>query len=387
MLSKKTRFILLLILIPVIYCGFMASASAFTTTQESGVYSIATEETVEPITPTAKTISTRGKNVYNWSALDQALGSFVPGEVNGLTFILSKDGQILYEKALGNQSIDSFLPIASSSKVPSAVVILTLVQEGLLDLDKPISTYLQGHINWPSDKASITIRMLLNHTSGLQSYPFCLNRRRETLKECAQEIANAPLEFTPGTKFAYGGGSFQVAGYVAEVVSDKSWNDLFHERLAAPLGLEKFTYSGGTLGSDTNPRIAGGASSTAYDYIKILQMILSNRNYNPEVFVLSPEIIKMMSTSQIAGLPIVSSPAEDYLLPGYSFGFWISDPSIHPASNGPELSNPGALGCTPWVDFDLDYSAVLLIRANTSKGMDIWDTIRPIIIRELTVTK
>jgi len=112
-----------------------------------------------------------------------------------LTFILSKDGQILYEKALGNQTMNSFLPIASSTKMPSAVVILSLAQEGLLDLDEPISTYLQGHINWPSDKAAITTRMMLNHTSGLQSNPFCLNRRRGTLKECAQEIANAPLEF------------------------------------------------------------------------------------------------------------------------------------------------------------------------------------------------
>jgi len=178
-----------------------------------------------------------------------------------------------------------------------------------------------------------------------------------------------------------------VAGYVAEAVGGKSWNDLFHERLATPLGLEKFTYSGGTLGSETNPRIAGGASSTAYDYIKILQMILSNRNYNPGVFVLSPEIIRMMSTSQIKGLPILRSPGEDYLLLGYSFGFWISDPSIHPGSNGPELSDPGAFGCTPWVDFDLGYAAVLLIKASTRKGRIVWNTIRPSIIAELKAAK
>lgn len=384
MLNKKTLFILLLISILALSCRFMASA--FTSTQEPGAHLLASK-VVDPITQSPKTNPNRGKAVYDWSALDRALESFVPDEVDGLTFILSKDGQILYEKALGNQTMNSFLPIASSTKMPSAVVILSLAQEGLLDLDEPISTYLQGHINWPSDKAAITTRMILNHTSGLQSNPFCLNRKRGTLKECAQEIANAPLEFAPGTQFAYGGGSFQVAGYVAEAVSGKSWNDLFHERLATPLGLEKFTYSGGTLGSETNPRIAGGASSTAYDYIKILQMILSNRNYNPGVFVLSPEIIRMMSTSQIKGLPILRSPGEDYLLFGYSFGFWISDPSIHPGSNGPELSNPGAFGCTPWVDFDLGYTAVLLIKSSTRKGMDIWNTIRPSIIAELKAAK
>ena len=78
-----------------------------------------------------------------------------------------------------------------------------------------------------------------------------------------------------------------------------------------------------------------------------------------------------------------ASPGEDDLLLGYSFGFWISDPSIHPGSNGPELSDQGAFGCTPWVDFDLGYSAVLLIKDRTRTGTEIWNAIRPIIIEEI----
>src|SRR3712207_7066639 len=50
-----------------------------------------------------------------------------------------------------------------------------------------------------------------------------------SLRSCAAQIAAAPLEFDPGTTFAYGGGSFQVAGYVAEVLAGKSWNELFAE--------------------------------------------------------------------------------------------------------------------------------------------------------------
>lgn len=120
-----------------------------------------------------------------------------------------------------------------------------------------------------------------------------------------------------------------------------------------------------------------------YDYYKILQAILSNREYNPGIHILSPEIITMMSTSQISGLPLLRSPGEDDLLLGYSFGFWISDPSIHPGSNGVELSDQGAFGCTPWVDFDLGYSAVLLIKDRTRTGTEIWNAIRPIIIEKL----
>lgn len=76
------------------------------------------------------------------------------------------------------------------------------------------------------------------------------------------------------------------------------------------------------------------------------------------------------STSQIAGLPLLRSPGEDDLLLGYSFGLWVSDPSIHPGRNGPELSDQGAFGCTPWVGFDLGHSVVLLIKDRTRRGTE-----------------
>jgi len=373
-MKKMLIFFFWMLLLASLACRFSASDS---TPAPDSVTPTTTAADAAPPTPGS----------YDWSALDAALESFVPSKVDGLTFLLAKDGQIIYEKALGNQTMDSFLPIASSTKMPSAVVILTLAEDGLLDLDEPIGTYLQGHIHLPADKAAITTRMLLNHTSGLLGNPDCLgNRGKGTLQECAQEIVNAPLEFAPGTQFAYGGGSFQVAGYIAEVVSGKPWNDLFQERLATPLGLTQFTYSGGTLGSETNPRIAGGASSDVYDYNKILQMILNDGQYNGAQ-ILSPQTVEMLSTSQIDGLPLLRSPGEDDLLLGYSFGFWVSDPSLHPGSNGPELSDQGAFGCTPWVDFDLGYSAVLLIKDRTRTGTEIWNAIRPIIIQEFTRVK
>jgi Beta-lactamase class C and other penicillin binding proteins len=322
--------------------------------------------------------------IYDWSALDKQLESFVPTTVPGLTFLLAKDGQVLYEKALGNQTLDSVLPIASATKMPSSLVILTLVQDGLIGLDEPIGTYLQGHIDVPADKAAITTRMLLNHTSGLNNKPACEFRPKSMLQTCAQEILNDPLQFAPGTEFAYGGGGFQVAGYLAEVVSGMSWNDLFQERLSKPLGLTQFSYTRGPLSSETNPRLASGASSNVTDYNKILQMILSNRNDGSGPSILIPETITMLTTSQISGLSVLETPADTHLYPGYSFGFWISDPSLYPGSNGPEVSDEGALGCTPWIDFDLGYSAVLLIKADGETGREIWNAIRPLIIDQLS---
>jgi len=92
----------------------------------------------------------------------------------------------------------------------------------------------------------------------------------------------------------------------------------------------------------------------------------------------------MLTTSQISGLSVLETPADTHLYPGYSFGFWISDPSLYPGSNGPEVSDEGALGCTPWIDFDLGYSAVLLIKADGETGREIWNAIRPLIIDQLS---
>ncbi len=314
---------------------------------------------------------------YDWSELESTLQAFVPGTLDGLTFLLLNGWEVLYAGAFGNQTLDSFLPIASSTKMPSAAAILTLVDEGKLDLDRPVGEYLSGRIDWPQDKASITMRMLLNHTSGLRGDPPCLaDQEGTTLQECAQAIAYEPLDFEPGTKFAYGGGSFQMAGYVAEMLAGKPWTDFFEERLGAPLGLARFTCT------DTqNPRIAGGAFSNAQDYGRILQMFLNGGSSGGRQ-ILSSATIAVMKTNQIEGLPVVRSPGgED--LPGYSFGWWISDPSLHPGSEGPELSDQGAFGCTPWIDFGPGYGAVLLIKDRTSTGTAIWNAVRPVILEQL----
>src|SRR5436305_2688802 len=134
---------------------------------------------------------------------------YVPGTVKGLSRMVAHNGQVVYSQALGNQTVGSILPIASASKMPSALAIMTLVDEGKLNLDEPVGDYLRGKIDWPPDKATITMRMLLNHISGLQRNPPCLRNVFSTLRDCAGQIANEPQEFSPpGCRFAYGGGGF-----------------------------------------------------------------------------------------------------------------------------------------------------------------------------------
>jgi len=319
---------------------------------------------------------------YDWSVLRSTLDSYVPDTVSGYAFNLNVDDVSQFTQAGGDISVDSSVLTASATKAPSAAAILTLVDLALLDLDEPVETYLQDSIDWPFAKRSITMRMLLNHTSGLQTDPDCLSEAvTVTMQECVQEIADAALGFLPGTAFSYGGGSYQVAGYIATVLSGQTWNDFFDMALAEPLDMPSYQFFG-----DENPRVAGGGTTTADDYRHFQQMFLNGGVYEGRQ-VLSADIIAEMSTDQIAGRLKVGTPLDRNDFPGYAFGWWISSPELHPGSTGPELSDPGLFGAVPWLDLDLNYSAVSLILSDTDTGLDIFSTARGLILDELLGTE
>lgn len=332
------------------------------------------------------------ERVYDFQALDAKLDSYLAssgGPVAGYAFALVDDRGTLHLRAGGDKTLSSTPALASASKMPAAAAILTLVDQGKLDLDTPVQQYISAAgdpINWPAEKAAITMRMLLSHTSGLvglgSDNPQCLDQvLADTLEQCVQVIALTPLAADPGTAFIYGGADYQVAGYIATLISGQDWETFFHQAIAAPLGLQTLTY--GDPATVTNPRIAGGAIASAPEYGQLLRMVL--RDGKPgRRRVLSSRNTRLLHTDMIAGLPVLFRPdglSADY--PGYGLGMWYSEPSLHPGSNGPEWSDPGLTGATPWIDFDLRYGAVILIDEGTQTGIEIWNGVRPLIIEQL----
>ncbi|WP_020648087.1 serine hydrolase domain-containing protein [Solimonas variicoloris] len=318
---------------------------------------------------------------YDWSSLATTLDGFVgssEGKVSGYSFALAVGGHLRYTRAGGDMAADAVIPIASASKAPSATVILSLVKDGLLDLDTPVADYLGDVIAWPLAKRDITLRMLLNHTSGLPFSSPCMDDDNTTLQACTQEIADTTLNSLPGNRFGYSGAGYQVAGFVATHVSGKSWQTLVQERLAGPLGMSTFSY-----GDTQNPRIGGGAVASATDYLKFAQLYLNGGSVGGTAIVSAAQV-ETAKTSQIEGLPVYYTPVPDGSgLHGYSFGWWISDAAQHPGSAGPELSDPGLLGATPWLDFDQRYTAVVLLNSTTDNGVAMWNAARPDILAQL----
>lgn len=303
---------------------------------------------------------------YDFTNVDRILERISPKH-GGIALVLVTDDNVIYRQSFGRHTPETVVPIASASKWLSGAVIMTLVDEGKLSLDDPVSKYLP---EFSGDKANITIRQLFAHTSGLPSETRCRNDKTTSLERCASEIARLRLSATPGEEFFYAGVSMHVAGRVAEVVTGKSWNDLFVERIAQPLGMTKTDFF--AYGPTANPRPAGDARSSADDYARFLQMLLAEGKFDGRQ-ILSARAVAELHSDQTRGARIEYTIYEkhrdldpDLPLARYGVGVWRER-----VTNGQlqELSSQGALGFTPWIDVQRKYGGVISVRSSFSRIM------------------
>ncbi len=134
---------------------------------------------------------------------------------------------------------ETVFDVASLTKLFTATVLMTLVEDGLLALDGPIAEHLPAFA--AGDRRAVTLRHLLSHTSGLPDllrlwtdWPDQAARRRAVLE--------APLKAPSGTVFEYSCIGYVVAGFLAEQVSRRPLPELVQERICQPLGLADTGY-------------------------------------------------------------------------------------------------------------------------------------------------
>ena len=209
--------------------------------------------------------------------------------------------------------------IYSMTKPIVSVTTMTMVEDGLIAIDDPVSKYIPEFANMkvineetgditPS-KNEMTVQDLLTHESGLiygifdpqsdlgrQYFGAGSLRSDITALELAQSLASLPLRFEPGTKWNYSR-STDVLGAVIEVAAGKSLDVLLKERIFDPLGMDETTFyvdaskAGrianpihGDMGDplDVQPMLSGGGGlhSTTEDYVRFAQMLLNSGEYN-----------------------------------------------------------------------------------------------------------
>ena len=175
-----------------------------------------------------------------------------PADGPGGVVLVARGDEILFKGARGLADIEGGTPLdvddtfrlASVTKQFSAAGLLTLVDEGKVALDDPLSRYVPG---FPNGDA-ITVRQLLDHTSGIKSYTSIPNYFAGPVREdldTAGMIAvfrDLPVDFAPGADWAYNNSGYVLVGAVIEAVTGMPWHAYLEEALFEPLGMDDTGY-------------------------------------------------------------------------------------------------------------------------------------------------
>ncbi len=319
---------------------------------------------------------------FNLAGLDPILDRTLSLFTTGASLLITVEGQTVYRRTAGVFDTAKAVPIASASKWLAAATMLTLVDDRTLSLDTRAGQYLP---QFNQDKANITLRQLLSHTSGLISDSPCLVSGSAAMAACVSEIAGEPLRFPPGSKFAYGNASLQVAGHLAERATGKPWNTLFWERIGTPLKFTCTRLDG--IGSIESPIIANGVVSCADDYTRFLQMIVAGGVYEGRR-VLSATSIAEMAADQTRGVEIAETPYSafaqlDPQLPLLRYGLGVWRERADASSRAVEISSQGASGFSPWVDFQRNLTGVLAVQSSQEAIMQAYLDLKDVVRRSV----
>ena len=220
---------------------------------------------------------------------------------------------------------DTLFQIGSISKVWTATLVMMLVDEGLLDIDEPVRTYLpEFKVADPDVSAKVTLRHLLCHSSGIGGdHILDTGRGDDVLERYIESCAELGQENELGASMSYCNTGYSVLGRVIEKVTGKVWDTVLRERIITPLGLTHtntlpeeallFRTAVGhitpTPGADPQvapvwvlPRSAGPAgliNSTTTDLLTFVRLHLDEGRAPDGKQLLSPAAVKQMQEAQI----------------------------------------------------------------------------------------
>jgi CubicO group peptidase (beta-lactamase class C family) len=316
--------------------------------------------------------------------IDASMNDFVRnGKMPGMVAMIVRHGKIVYFKSFGMKDIetkkemtnDAIFRIASMSKAITSVALMTLYEEGKFLLTDPVSKFIPEFKNqkvvlkspvfdsifFIPVKSEMTIRQLLNHTSGISygeglqgSYyqkagmTVGLTPTEGTIGDMIKKLGSLPLISQPGTEFHYGM-STDVLGYLIEVISKMPLDEFLRKRIFEPLKMQD-TYF--TLPQNKYSRMAtlykkgndgrlipatgyvqylkvqtyfsGGAGllSTAEDYSRFAQMLLNKGELDGNR-ILSRKTIELMTSNSLGDIMVSDGFRRNGLGDKFGYGFGI----------------------------------------------------------------
>ena len=250
-------------------------------------------------------------------------------KIPGLAIALIEENEIVWTEGFGYTDLDkkgrvtpeTIFSIQSASKTITATAEMIAVQDGLVDLDKPVSAYIPDFtVNSRYDEnpqEKITIRHLLSHYAGFtQEAPVGNNCYPEfpSFEAHIKSISDTWLRYPVGQRYAYSNLGIDLAGYILQVKSGKSFPNYVKEKVLDPIGMKSSSFDMDVIRKNSNRAIgqymtmniadapleipmipAGGFYSNAWDMAKFVQFHLNRGEVNGKV-VLKPELLDEMYT-------------------------------------------------------------------------------------------
>jgi CubicO group peptidase (beta-lactamase class C family) len=185
--------------------------------------------------------------------IDEILQAYTStGRFQGAVLVADR-GEVILEKGYGMANLELNVPnradtkfrIGSLTKQFTAMLILQLAAEGKLKLDGKLADYLPEYPKPAAER--ITIHQVLSHQSGIPNYTtpeFMARRARDSFTplEMAAVFWNRPLDFDPGSKYAYSNSGYHVLGLVIEKLAGRPYEQALRERILDPLGMHDTGY-------------------------------------------------------------------------------------------------------------------------------------------------
>jgi CubicO group peptidase (beta-lactamase class C family) len=268
-------------------------------------------------------------------------------EVTGIGITIFNSGRIAYSKTYGLRDVEKQLPLtedsvmsgASLSKAVFAYLVMQLVADGILDLDKPVQEYLPkplpdypGYRDLVDDRryTRITGRMLLCHTSGFPNLRW-LNPDRKL-----------NINFEPGSRYAYSGEGIQLLQLVVETITAKPLQEIMQERVFGTLRMSRtsmvteqrfqdnsangYDEWGRSLGypQRASPAAAGSMQTTLHDFTRFVQAVMEGRGLSgsARAMMLSPQI-QIFSKRQFPTLDASATDENQAIRLSYGLGWGL----------------------------------------------------------------
>ncbi len=344
-------------------------------------------------------------------------------QISGAVTVVARRGQVAHFEAHGLMDIeanapmqkDTIFPIASMTKPVTGVAILMLVEEGKVRLSDPVSRFIpefrdtkvamprtdagggDGIYTVPADR-EITVHDLITHTSGLVSGGagsaaagrIAPRRQTDTVADWTAALGAAPLDFQPGTRWAYSGlAGIDTLGRIVEVASGLTFDEFLRRRIFEPLGMKDTAFN---VPDDQKSRVVtlygrtpdglerrpvpewvatttlhsggGGLWSTAEDYLQFAQMIVNRGELNG-TRLLGSRTVDLMASNHVGDLYEKAGRVGGG--PGKGFGLTVDVVVDGVAARGDHRSTgsfgwSGAFGTTWWVDPREELTAILMVQ-------------------------